>query len=395
MKKLTLVVQRYGQEFAGGSEYLARWLVLHLQNYFEIEVLTTTAIDAVTWENHFPPGVTTVDGIKVHRFSVTQKREYDSFIRLSRIVFSDNHSLRQEFEWLESQGPVCPDLLEYIDGSGDKTDLYIFLTYLYYPTYFGMHHVHGKSVFIPTAHEEPPIFLTIYRHIFNLPTGIIFLAEEEKEFILKQFHPVDRPWIVTGIGIDDINGTTEMGCDTQEKMSELPDRPYIFSCGRIESSKGYEELFTNFLRYEEEHGSVFSLVLAGNANMSIPESENIIYKGFVSEEEKQNLIQHASGVVISSPLESFSLLALEAWKFGKAVIANGNSRVLEGHIQRSDGGFIYKNFKDFKNILLRFENHPDLVIQQGYKGKKYARENYSGEIIANKYRNFLLTVLSL
>jgi len=89
------------------------------------------------------------------------------------------------------------------------------------------------------------------------------------------------------------------------------------------------------------------------------------------------------------------MLALEAWKFGKAVIANGNSRVLEGHIQRSDGGFIYKNFKDFKNILLRFENHPDLVIQQGYKGKKYARENYSGEIIANKYRNFLLTVLSL
>ena len=43
-RKLAFVVQRYGLEVNGGAELLSRQLVEHLQQQYDIEVLTTKAI---------------------------------------------------------------------------------------------------------------------------------------------------------------------------------------------------------------------------------------------------------------------------------------------------------------------------------------------------------------
>ncbi|OGL43733.1 MAG: hypothetical protein A2161_01765, partial [Candidatus Schekmanbacteria bacterium RBG_13_48_7] len=371
MLKIGIVVQRYGIEFAGGSEYLARWLALKLKNYFSVEILTTTAIDAVTWKNHFTAGTSEIDDIPVRRFPVTRLRNYDTFLQLSEKVFSRDHKLGEEFEWLEDQGPVCPDLITYIDQHLDNFEVFIFFTYLYYPTYFGLHHAKLKSIFIPTAHEEPPIFLTIYQHLFCLPAGIIFLAEEEKDFVIEQFGPLRSPWIVTGIGIEGLDSDIPETQHLKKLPCDLPKKPYIFSCGRIESAKGYEQLFDYFSNFKKKHNSSLSLVLAGNAHMDIPESSNIIYKGFVTDEVKMFLLSNAAAVIIPSPLESLSLLALEAWKFGKTVIANGHSRVLLGHIMRGNGGWTYQSADQFDNCLLKLEKEPELVLQTGLKGREY------------------------
>src|SRR6185436_13586571 len=68
--KLACVVQRYGAGIAGGSERHCRELALRLSARHDVSVLTTCAVDYVTWDNELPAG-TSVDGaVRVHRFPV-------------------------------------------------------------------------------------------------------------------------------------------------------------------------------------------------------------------------------------------------------------------------------------------------------------------------------------
>ena len=67
-KKIALVNHRYGLEVTGGSELECRLLAEKLKKYYEVEVLTTCAIDDGTWSNFYPEGVQNVDQIVVRRF---------------------------------------------------------------------------------------------------------------------------------------------------------------------------------------------------------------------------------------------------------------------------------------------------------------------------------------
>ena len=70
--RLAFVVQRYGTEVVGGAELHCRWIAEHLAERHQVEVLTTTATDYLTWENVLPAGVSQVNGVTVRRFPVAR-----------------------------------------------------------------------------------------------------------------------------------------------------------------------------------------------------------------------------------------------------------------------------------------------------------------------------------
>ena len=49
MKKVAFVVQRYGTEVNGGAETLARQLAMQLSKNYDVDILTTKALDYITW----------------------------------------------------------------------------------------------------------------------------------------------------------------------------------------------------------------------------------------------------------------------------------------------------------------------------------------------------------
>src|SRR4030042_6600204 len=74
MNKLAIVVQRCHESVVGGSESLAwQWAQL-LKTDYQVEILTTTAVDAVTWANALSPGLEHRDGLSIQRFKVDQGR---------------------------------------------------------------------------------------------------------------------------------------------------------------------------------------------------------------------------------------------------------------------------------------------------------------------------------
>src|SRR5260370_18930066 len=70
MSKVAIVVQRCQESIVGGSESLAWQYATLLKDRYDVDVLSTTAIDAAYWSNVLPAGLEVRDGINIQRFHV-------------------------------------------------------------------------------------------------------------------------------------------------------------------------------------------------------------------------------------------------------------------------------------------------------------------------------------
>ena len=63
--KVAFVVPRYGPDIRGGAEVGARMLAERLvaDRGYEVEVLTTCALDAITWRDELPEGTSVERGV--------------------------------------------------------------------------------------------------------------------------------------------------------------------------------------------------------------------------------------------------------------------------------------------------------------------------------------------
>ncbi len=112
--RLAFIVQRYGTEVLGGSEYHCRLIAERLASQHEVEVLTTCARDYITWRNEYPEGTDRIRGVTVRRFANDTTRDIAAFDRYSDWIFNNPHSRADEMEWLKQQGPWSSALTNYL-----------------------------------------------------------------------------------------------------------------------------------------------------------------------------------------------------------------------------------------------------------------------------------------
>jgi len=394
--RIALIVQRYGTEVLGGSETLARQYAGFLHDFDDVEVLTTCALDHATWHNHYPPGLTEVDGIAVRRFPVDSVRTpywgklYDMLKgNLDEPAFAGSLEQKRALVnrlsiWPEAfqeetvrwQGPYSSDLFAYLRKYRQHYDLFLFFTYLFPTSYFGMQCVpRNRILFCPTLHDEPLAYLPIFRRMFVRPRFTIFLTETERQLAQRLY---------SASGSSEVVG---MSLNRPTQIAPLPrgtPARYILYAGRIEPSKGTGTLVKYFNAYKEKTKSALKLVLIGATGAEIPFGPDLVYLGFVSDAEKFALLRSALSFVHPSAYESFGIVLLESFLMGTPALINGHSPVLVEHCRRSGGGLLYHSQEEFFKNLSRLTGDFQLRKALGDAGQEYAETNFLTSRIREK-----------
>ena len=379
-KKILFVVQRYGLEVNGGAELHCRQLAERLKDEYDVSVLTTCAIDYVTWKNEYKEGIEHINGVKVIRKKVDFERNQKKFNKISAKLNNEKVNINLGIEWQEAQGPHSSELIKYLEDHKDDYDVIIFLTYLYYTTYFGLKVAPEKSILIPTAHDEPPIYYSIFNETFNLPKAILYSTTTERDFVNKRFKNDYIESDIVGLGVDINENAQDIDL---EKTFDIKD-DYVVYIGRIDESKGCKEMFEYFLEYKKIYNSNLKLVLAGKSAMEIPGNKDIVILGFVSEDEKVNLIRKSKLLILPSKFESLSLSTLEAMYLKVPVLLNGKCEVLKQHAILSNGGLYYENKWEFIETLDYLIRNSKIAERMGENGRKYVNENYKWNVVMKK-----------
>jgi glycosyltransferase involved in cell wall biosynthesis len=379
--KLAVAVQRYGADINGGAELHARYIAERLARHAEVEVVTTCARDYVTWKNERPEGIEQVNGIPVRRFRVAHERHPHHFGRLSRRVFDEPHSIADEIQWLESEGPASPAMIDYLERSAPKLDFALFFSYRYYHAWHGARRIPGKALLVPTAERDPAIALGIFGPTFRGVRAVMYNSPEERAMIHGATHNEQVPAVVVGVG-SDIPSRTDA-----ERFRRKHDirRPFAIYVGRIDENKGCKELFDFFLRYAATFPRGLDLVLIGSAIMPIPQHPRIHHLGFLPDEDKFDAIAASDLLIMPSYFESLSMVTLEAWALGRPVLANGRCDVLKGQCIRSGAGLYYERYEEFAETLYALESNGPLHARLGRNGRDYFTQHYTWPVIEGKY----------
>jgi glycosyltransferase involved in cell wall biosynthesis len=416
--KIAFIVQRYGADILGGSEYHCRLIAERMAQRHAVDVLTTCARDYITWKNEYPEGTDRIRGVNVRRFPNARTRDIESFNRYSDWIFNYPHSDQDEMSWLEQQGPWSPALLEHLERTHKQYDVLIFFTYLYAPTVLGMKVNPSRSILVPTAHDEPAIRLRIYQELFKTARAFAYNTEVERRFLNSAFDIKADAEETIGCGVDlpqsrphpergdkpekAKSGSGEDDADEHEEETGGGNRkvmrgrgevfrrrhrlygPMALYGGRIDPGKGCEELFQYFQGYVKDGGSA-TLVLMGAKLMPLPEDPSVRFAGLLSEQERAEALEAATVVVVPSPYESLSLLALESFAVGTPILANGRSEVLVEHVRKSNAGLYYGDQDEFVEGLKLLLADDRLRAGMGRNGRAYIKQHYRWDIIMGKY----------
>jgi len=383
--RVAFVVQRYGAEVVGGAELHCRWIAEHVATRHEVEVLTTTAADYLTWANVLPAGVSRVNGVTVRRFPVVRERQEERFFPVANKVCFFDHTDEEERLWLEEHGPVAPDLVLHLRGHERDYDAIVFFSYRYWTTYFGIQVAPHKSLLVPTAEHDRVLYLRLFREFFRLPVAIAFNTPEEKELIERVSGNEGLPGEVVGTGIE--RPAAVPVDEVAPRLDLLGD--YFVYVGRIEPEKGCAVMIDHFLRWQRETRATATLALFGRSTMTFSENAHVRLMGVVPDGEKLAAIARARALLMPSRHESLSMVVLEAWMMGRPVLVNGDCEVLRGQVLRAGGGLYYRRYEEFAAAMDLLVSERALCDRLGGQGRAYFEANYAWDRILEKYERLL------
>jgi len=389
--KLAFVTPRYGTEVIGGAEAAARMLAerLCLRHDWEVEVLTSCALDHLTWENTEPAGTSVLNGVTVRRFPTASRRTLDYFELDAKLrVAPETASLAESRRWVALNGPMCPGLVDAVAGS--DADVIACYPYLFATTVDAIAVARAPVVLHPAAHDEPALYLSAFRRAFRHIDGLVYHTRAERDLMEDVFRIGARPQVVLGLGVDAPAGAGRPGGG----ILGIGDRPYLCYLGRVDEHKGCGMLAEYFAEYKARHLGDLALAFVGPVSAKAPDHPDIVVTGTVSEADKWDILSGAQVMVNPSAYESFSLVVLEAWTLGVPVLVNAACAATMEHCTLSGGGLWFDSYRSFEATVDRLVDGAGLRAELGDAGRRYTARHYLWPAIIDRYTRFLTEVVA-
>ena len=344
---------------------------------FDVEFLTTCAKNHFTWANELPAGESVRQGIKVRRFPVNHARDGALFLSLqSRISEGAMLSPSEEETWLANN--VNSDaMMEYAARGG--FDRIVAGPYLFGLALSAARLFPDRTVLVPCLHDEPFARVPSVARMFGAVRGFCFNTESERRLAASLYGEGvaggGRPSEVVGFALDDFESSARRGRERAGTQS-----PYLLFCGRREPLKGTPLLVDYWAAFRKSYPDAdLKFVFTGFGDIERPEGleGGIIDLGFVSEQDKHDLMAGALAFCHASVNESLGIVLLESWLARRPVLVLSSGKVLTAQTKASGGGLWFANCPEFLEEVELLIERPDLAAALGEAGRKWTLANYS------------------
>ena len=402
-EKVAFVVVRYGKDINGGAEYHCQMLAERLTSDYDVEVLTTCVRNSETGQNEYKEGIEYWNNVLIRRFKADpihpeNEKKYAKAAKparkcrrllyrlrllspLSYLCPVWTYKQKDEIQAMNASMFYSPELHQFIKEHRDEYRAFVAMSLDYSTFYYTAIYAGDKTIAIPTMHYVGISFRSILTTAISKIAYVGFNTGEEQLLGERIFGKALGKHGIISVGFE----TPEAAdWNTTKNKYKLPD-DYLLYVGRVTRVKLYR-LLSYFMDYKRRHKeSSLRLVLVGGVTIDKIEHPDIIYTGYVSDEEKRSILKHAKIVVNPSNGESLSLILLEAMNEGKPMLVNGHCKVLKEHCYKSDfASLYYMTSKDFTRKLFQLDNSVELRKSMGQKGEYYVRSHYNWSLIMGR-----------
>lgn len=403
---IIFVSPRYLPAVGGAEVYLATIAEYLVQKGHQVTVATTTALDIhAFWDRRgrlLDHHQEEINGVQVRRFPLHPlpgtPLTYHALRRglwlLSRLKLFPRLARR-----LANLTPYVPALREWLLDQGAAADVICALNI----TYEGLilnageaaRHHRCPFVVIPFTHlgagkrpgrDSIGLFYTMQQQIKAVTAADLLVGQTpaEVDFYTAYQFSRDRALVVgPGIFPSQITGGNAERARTRWGLS----RPIVLLLGAASVDKGSIDTVNAALELWAD-GVDFELVAAGSpaadfeAALPAEAHQEVRFKqlGPISSEEKKDLLAASSMLVMPSRVDSFGIVYLEAWLYGRPVIG-AKSWGITDVIQDGASGLLvpFGDVDQLAQAIHNLLNQPGFAGRLGENGRQNVLNNHTWE----------------
>ena len=163
--------------------------------------------------------------------------------------------------------------------------------------------------------------------------------------------------------------------------------PLQFICvGRLVFYKNIDTIIHSISIVKNQFADVKLIIIGGGPqrqelmelSRKLDLKNNVDFRGFVSEEEKNSILSSSMAMLFPSLCEGFGLVILESFMFEKPVLV-ANNRPLSDIIENNVDGYVIeaKDQKKWAEKIIYIIQNPESAKKMGHAGKQKALNCYS------------------
>lgn len=378
---VAFVVPRFGPGVVGGAEAVCREVALGLTGRgWEVEMLTTCAIDHYTWANDLDPGTRTEEGLTVRRWEMIYDATVAGLRAQGQIQDGIVPSFDEQISWISLRFQV-PGLFHHLVRRGACYRAIVFAPYLFWTSTVCLPVVADRAISLPCLHDETYARLDAVRPVLADPAQVWFLSEPE-HLLAHRLGAVAPRHQVVGAGVEVPACYDPDGFRRRHRLS----RPFVLYAGRRERDKGWPWLLDSFARAVALGGVEVDLVTAGVGDVEAPAdiADRVVDLGFLPAGELNDAFAAAAAYIQPSGMESFSRTVMESWLAGTPVLAWDRSEVVVWHCQRSGGGRTFADHVELAECLRWLVASPAEAAEMAERGRRYVLSEYSWPVVLDR-----------
>jgi glycosyltransferase involved in cell wall biosynthesis len=408
--KVIHILQNY-EPSKGGTQFLFKNISEILIKKYNDEVLVYTT------NSMFDPGSDTfqliepnfeiINNVSIHRFP---------FYRFHRVFLKNFNKLlfkilghKSYYISSISVGPYSPMFKDSLRDN--KCDVICGSTYHYSFMNYGIwradYKIKNPFVFMGAIHFDDEKNISLPKHILiRINSSDKYIANTifEKDCLIKLgIEPNKMDVIGCGVNILEFGLTTK---SQARKILELSEHDFVIGyVGRFAIKKNIVTLIKAF---GENYQQNWKLVLAGSQNDYLDYVKSYVNDNFKSisdriifiinfEESLKEKIYSCMDLFVSpSYSESFGIVFLEAWA-SKLPVIGTDIGAIKSVISDGQDGRLFEASNDIQlaELLLYYYENNHIRQLHGISGFNKLIQNYSWEVITEKYRNTYLEAISI